>query len=163
MRLKEIMIIWRKPNYSEENVKLMNNLNLAKNNVLFIGDEPVRNRIGVVLSKLCACMTDMVTRLMYDVNLPFKKLVIEIWDTQIDDGIKVATGCLGIQDVRIVFSPWSIFVANELRKKKIAIDIIEQAALVFCKEGCSFSNDFLHACNLVKMANYENRWIWKRK
>lgn len=163
MRLNEIMLFWRKPIYTKEHLKLMKEHNLTQHNIYYINNEPALRRINSMLDYLSQCMTSMVTRFMYDVNLPFKKLVIEIWDDEIDDGIKVITGCLGVQEVRIIYSPWKFFTVDDLEKKKITIDIVEQAALVFCSEGFSFGEDFKNACRLVRMANYENRWLWKRK
>lgn len=163
MRLRQLDTVWESANYSEENIKIMEKYGLKKT---FKDGKMAPNgmhRIDARLSDICACINDMVLRLVNQKDFPFCKLVIEIWEDEVKHFKTPLIDWSGICELGMLYSPWRIFDATEVERKKIAVDIIEKASLKLENDLQLDMASLLKACESIKLANYENKWVWKRK
>ena len=106
------------------------------------------------------CMTSMLERIMKPIHTKdCWKILIECVDDCIDKGYR---NLLGVYTIQIAFNKQQFFLASNLEKKKMVIDVISEAIKLFSDIADFEVTNIRDACAEIKRRNYINEWFWKK-
>lgn len=162
MKLKEFAVTCPYIKHEEKLLDVMKAYGVSRSEAIKIDYSNNHKKYVVQMRDYTRCITSMIERFFEPIpNEKYWKILINVLKKEDSDFRENSSG--GVLETYCVYDYETLFEMSDIEIKKITLELVEKTVLETMYNHNWNTESFEYACNQVRINDYQNKWVWKKK
>lgn len=162
MKLKQFLVLCPYIPNAERLAKIANEYNVDLSEAKKIDYQQRHKEKALKMDRCTRCITAMIERYYSPINTDkYWEILINVLKEENKDFRENSSG--GALEAYCVYDYDELFEYSNIKFKKVILELVEKTVLSVMEEHGWDNESFKYACEQVRVNNYQNTWIWRKK
>lgn len=162
MRLKEFAVTCPYIKHENQILNTMNQYGVSRSEAIKIDYRNNHREYVVLLRDRTRCIASMIERYYKPITTDkYWKILVNLLKEEDSSFRENSSG--GVLEAYCVYNYKTLLELSDYEFKKVTLELIEKTVLQAMREHNWDTESFVYACDQVRLNDYQNKWVWKKK